>query len=135
MAILQKIIVREPPEELMKLLSKSDTSVKPRVMMLLAILHGITRTEELVLKTKTNRESIQNRKNTYRVYLTTFVVPGKDMPYKCAIATGAPQQQPSLDSKFSYVTFLIHISWWCLRSILTCDIIICPNIRDLGYKI
>lgn len=33
--------------------------------MLLAILDGVTSTQELVLKTKSNRDSIRNWKNTY----------------------------------------------------------------------
>ena len=34
--------------------------------MLLAILNGITSTQDLVLKTKSNRDSIPNWKNTYK---------------------------------------------------------------------
>lgn len=57
---------KETPEKLTKLLSKSSASVKPRVKMLLAILQGITATQELVIKTKANRDSIRNWKNTYQ---------------------------------------------------------------------
>jgi transposase len=66
MAILQKITVKETSEELKLLLQKSTTSAKPRIKMLLAILNGIISTQDLVLKTKSNRDSIRNWKNTYR---------------------------------------------------------------------
>jgi transposase len=66
MAILQMITVRESKEELTVLLQKSTPATKPRIKMLLAILSGITSTQELVLKTKSNRDSIRNWKNTYR---------------------------------------------------------------------
>lgn len=45
---------------------KSTMATKPRIKMLLAILGGITSTQELVIKTKSNRDSIRNWKNTYR---------------------------------------------------------------------
>jgi transposase len=66
MAILQTITVKETPEELRLLLQKSTVSTKPRIKMLLAILNGITSTQDLVIKTKANRDSIRNWKNTYR---------------------------------------------------------------------
>lgn len=66
MAILQTIIVKESKEELTSLLSKSTVATKPRLKMLLAIVDGITSTQELVFKTKANRDSIRNWKNTYR---------------------------------------------------------------------
>lgn len=66
MAILQKITIKESKEELTALLQKSTTATKPRIKMLLAILGGITSTQELVFKTKSNRDSIRNWKNTYR---------------------------------------------------------------------
>lgn len=66
MAILQKITVKETPEELKLLLQKATVSTKPRIKMLLAVLNGITSTQDLVLKTKANRDSIRNWKNIYR---------------------------------------------------------------------
>jgi transposase len=66
MAILQTITVKETAEELTALLQKSTTSTKPRIKMLLAILNGITSTQDLVLKTKANRDSIRNWKSTYK---------------------------------------------------------------------
>jgi len=66
MAILQTITVKETSEELTLLLQKSMVSTKPRIKMLLAILNGITSTQDLVMKTKANRDSIRNWKNTYR---------------------------------------------------------------------
>ncbi len=67
MARLQIISVKETPEELNKLLSKSTHSVKPRIKMLLAITQGIVSTGELVGKVKANRNSILNWKNAYQL--------------------------------------------------------------------
>jgi transposase len=66
MAILQTITVKETSDELAVLLTKSTEASKPRIKMLLAILNGITSTQDLALKTKANRDSIRNWKNTYR---------------------------------------------------------------------
>jgi transposase len=66
MAILQSITVNETAEQLAKLLGSSSPSIKPRIKMLLAIAGGITSTNELAHKTKSNRDSIRNWKNTYR---------------------------------------------------------------------
>lgn len=66
MAILQTISIKESKEELTALLRKSTAASKPRIKMLLAILDGVTSTQELVLKTRANRESIRNWKNRYR---------------------------------------------------------------------
>ena len=66
MAILQKITINESKEELTSLLQKSTIATKPRIKMLLAILNDITSTQDLVFKTKANRDSIRNWKNTYR---------------------------------------------------------------------
>ena len=65
MAILQQITVTETPDQLNNLLKKSAESIKPRIKMLLAIVNGTTSTQELVLKTKANRNSISNWKNAY----------------------------------------------------------------------
>ena len=65
MAILQQIIVTETPDQLNNLLKKSAESIKPRIKMLLAIVNGTTSTQELVVKTKANRNSISNWKNAY----------------------------------------------------------------------
>lgn len=66
MAILQSITVKESGEQLTQLLGGSSPSVKPRIKMLLAIVNGITATNELAQKTKANRDSIRNWKNIYR---------------------------------------------------------------------
>lgn len=66
MAILQSIAVTESVEQLTKLLGSSSPSTKPRIKMLLAIVNGITATNELAHKTKANRDSIRNWKNIYR---------------------------------------------------------------------
>jgi transposase len=66
MAILQTITVKESAEQLTKLISTGTVSSKPRLKMLLAIVNGITSTNELTLKTKANRDSIRNWKNIYR---------------------------------------------------------------------
>lgn len=66
MAKLLTITVKETAEELTKLLSRSTPATKPRIKMLLAILDGTTSTQELVFKTKSNRDSIRNWKNTYQ---------------------------------------------------------------------
>jgi hypothetical protein len=50
MAILQTVTVKETSEELRLLLQKSTGSTKPRIKMLLAILNGITSTQDLGLK-------------------------------------------------------------------------------------
>jgi transposase len=65
MAILQSITVKETAEQLTKLYSKSAPSMKPRIKMLLAIVNGITATNELADKTKANRNSILNWKKIY----------------------------------------------------------------------
>jgi len=65
MAKLLTITVTESAEELTSLLKKASVSSKPRIKMLLGILNGITSTQELALKTKSNRDSIRNWKNTY----------------------------------------------------------------------
>ena len=65
MATLQQITVKETPDQLNSLLKKSAESIKPRIKMLLAIVNGTTSTQELVLKTKANRNSISNWKNAY----------------------------------------------------------------------
>ena len=67
MAILQKLTIAESSEQLIKLISKSTPSTKPRLKMLLSIVNGITSTNDLVLKTKANRDSIRKWKNTYRI--------------------------------------------------------------------
>ncbi len=66
MTILQGIGVTESSEQLSKLLIKSTSSAKPRLKMLLAIVNGITPTNELAQKTKCNRDSIRKWKNIYR---------------------------------------------------------------------
>lgn len=66
MAILQEITVTESIDDLVKLLTRCSTSAKPRIKMLLAIISGITSTNELAHKTKSNRDSIRKWKNTYR---------------------------------------------------------------------
>lgn len=66
MAILQTITVTESSEQLSKLVGKSTSSTKPRLKMLLAIVDGITSTNELAHKTKCNRDSIRKWKNIYR---------------------------------------------------------------------
>jgi transposase len=66
MATLQTITVRESKKDLTTLLRGASSATKPRIKMLLAILDGITATQELVFKTKSNRDSIRNWKNTYR---------------------------------------------------------------------
>ena len=68
MAILQSIIVKETAEQLTKLYGSSSSSVKPRIKMLLAIVNGITSTNELAHKTKANRNSVLNWKNIYRIH-------------------------------------------------------------------
>lgn len=66
MAILQSITVKETVEQLTRELAKGSPSTKPRIKMLLAIVNGVTATNELAQKTKANRDSIRNWKNTYR---------------------------------------------------------------------
>jgi transposase len=66
MAILQQITVKETTNQLSNLLKRSTDSIKPRIKMLLAIAGGTTSTQELVLKTKANRNSISNWKSTYQ---------------------------------------------------------------------
>jgi transposase len=66
MAILQTITIKESQEELTSLLKKSTEATAPRIKMLLAIVSGVVSTQELVIKTKSNRDSIRNWKNTYR---------------------------------------------------------------------
>ena len=66
MAKLQIITVTETRESLTKLLGKSTSATKPRIKMLLAIVDGIISTQELVIKTKANRDSIRNWKNSYQ---------------------------------------------------------------------
>ena len=66
MAKLHTIVVKESVAELTKRIGNSTLSIKPRLKMLLAIANGVTATNELVLKTKSNRDSIRNWKNTYR---------------------------------------------------------------------
>lgn len=67
MAILQELTVIETDEQLLKLIDKSTPATKPRLKMLLAIVNGITSTNDLAHKTKSNRDSIRNWKNTYRI--------------------------------------------------------------------
>src|SRR5690606_35406918 len=45
---------------------KSKAATKPRIKMLLAILGGVTSTQDLVIKTRAHRDSIRNWKNSYR---------------------------------------------------------------------
>jgi transposase len=66
MAMLQQITVKETSEQLRDLLKKSADAIQPRIKMLIAIVDGITSTRDLVVKTKANRNSITNWKNTYR---------------------------------------------------------------------
>ena len=66
MAKLHTITVKESAAELKQLIANSSVAVKPRLKMLLAMLNNVTATNELVLKTKSNRDSIRNWKNTYR---------------------------------------------------------------------
>lgn len=65
MAKLTTITIKESAEQLTKLIGTSSSSIKPRLKMLLAIINGITSTQELALKTKSNRDSIRNWKNIY----------------------------------------------------------------------
>lgn len=66
MAILQTITVAESSEQLSKLVGKCTSSTRPRLKMLLAIVDGITSTNELAHKTKCNRDSIRKWKNIYQ---------------------------------------------------------------------
>ena len=66
MPILQTLTVNETSEQLTKLIGSSTSSTKPRLKMLLAIVNGITSTNDLAYKTKSNRDSIRKWKNTYR---------------------------------------------------------------------
>lgn len=66
MGILQKITVKETPGELAVILHKATLATKPRIKMLIAISNGMTSTQDLVTKTKSNRDSIRNWKNTYK---------------------------------------------------------------------
>jgi transposase len=65
MAKLQTISVKESATELTKLIGNSSPAIKPRLKMLLAIANGITATNELTAKAKSNRESIRQWKNIY----------------------------------------------------------------------
>ena len=66
MAKLQVITVKETAEELKKLQGKVSPSLKIRVKMLIGIQEGITSTQELVIRTKSNRNSIAIWKKTYQ---------------------------------------------------------------------
>jgi len=66
MAILHKLTVTESSEQLIKLINTSPPSIKPRLKMLFAIVNGITATNDLAHKTKSNRDSIRKWKNIYR---------------------------------------------------------------------
>jgi len=65
MAKLLTIEVKESFEELTKLQKRSGSAASPRIEMLLSILSGVQSTQELVKKTKSNRDSIRNWKNIY----------------------------------------------------------------------
>ncbi len=65
MGKLQTITVKESATELAKLIANSTPAIKPRLKMLLAIVNGITSYNELIAKTKSNRESIRQWKNIY----------------------------------------------------------------------
>ena len=65
MAKLQLIIVKETAEDLKKMQGKVGSSLKPRVKMLINIQQGIISTQELVIKTKSNRNSIASWKKIY----------------------------------------------------------------------
>ena len=66
MAIRTTIKVSQTPEELKKLISKSSLHHRPRLKMLYHICCGITATEELVRRTKANKNSIAGWKNRYK---------------------------------------------------------------------
>lgn len=65
MAKLLKVEIKEDADYLKTLLSKCNYYQKARVKMLLLITQGITATNDLAFKTKSNRDTIRNWKNKY----------------------------------------------------------------------
>ncbi len=65
MAALQTINIKENKKTLAALLRWSTQASKPRIKMLLAILRGVTSTQDLVHETRSNRDTIRNWKSTY----------------------------------------------------------------------
>jgi len=65
MAKLHVIAVKETVEELKKLQVKVSPSLKARVKMLISLQDGVTSTQDLVIKTRSNRNSIASWKTIY----------------------------------------------------------------------
>jgi len=114
MAILQTITVKETLEDLKKLLNKSSSSVKPRIKMLLAISQGTTATQELVAKTKANRDSIRNWKNSYRLNGLNGLVEdnrGGKRPGAISEKQKAQLQQKLSDPKTGFTSYIQAVDW------------------------
>lgn len=114
MAILQTITVKESEEELAALLKKSTVATKPRIKMLLAILNGITATQELVLKTKANRDSIRNWKTTYRIQGIKGLLKesrGRKQPGAIEPKVKLQLQQKLSDPKGGFTSYKQAMAW------------------------
>ena len=114
MAILQTIIVKESKEELTSLLSKSSYATKPRIKMLLAIIGGITSTRDLVFKTKANRDSIRNWKNTYREHGLEGLVEetrGRKQPGAIGPKEKVQLQKKLSDPKGGFTSYKQAMDW------------------------
>lgn len=114
MAILQKITVKETPEELAIFLHKATAATKPRIKMLIAISNGITSTQELVLKTKANRDSIRNWKNTYKIEGINGLISetrGRKKPGAISPEIKLQLKQKLSDPKGGILTYIEAMNW------------------------
>jgi transposase len=114
MAILLTVTVKETEAELTALLRKSTAATKPRIKMLLAILEGITSTHDLVFKTKSNRDSIRNWKNTYRDKGIEGLVGetrGRKQPGAIGPKEKLQLQQRLSDPKKGFTSYIQAMEW------------------------
>ena len=114
MAKLQIITVKETLQELKKLHNKVGSSLKPRVKMLMSIQEGIVSTQELVKKTKCNRNSIASWKKIYQEHgISVLLEENRGGNREAAIKA---EQKIQLKQKLSepeegFTTYLQAMNW------------------------
>ena len=115
MAKLLTIEVKESVWELTKLQKRSGSAVSPRIEMLLSILSGVQSTQDLAKKTKSNRDSIRNWKNTYVKEGLTGLVADNRRGGNRKASLGAAQKQQLLaklsDPKQGFTSYKAATEW------------------------
>lgn len=114
MAILQQITIKESAEELVFLLKRSNSTTRPRIKMLQAIVGGIAATKDLALKIKVNRNSISNWKNAYQKHGINGLLEeerGGNRPAAINEQQKLQLQQKLSDPKGGFTSYIEAMNW------------------------